>query len=198
MKRWLVAVVTAALVGGCSFTRQEPLVYHVLRDPAAAPAAAAPPAESVLLVAAPSVESFYDTTAIAFSRSEGTRGHYQFAFWTERPGRALQGLMLARLESAGLHRAVAPATSGVAGHLELQTELRAIYHDASAPPGFARVRLTASLVDRRQQRLLARRTFERTAAATDYSAAGAVDGFNAAVGGVLDDLVVWLREAPAR
>jgi cholesterol transport system auxiliary component len=197
MKR-LAVVLMALLVAGCAFTRSEPVVYHVLRDPgpAAMPGVAARPPSGILLVSATATDSFYDTISIAFSRGEGTRGYYQFAFWTERPGRAFQRLLLERLESAGLYATVAPATSGVAGDLELHTELQSIFHDAAAPPGIARVRLTAALLDRRDRRLVTRRTFERSVPVAEYSAAGAVNGFNAAVGLLLDDLVAWLREAP--
>jgi cholesterol transport system auxiliary component len=196
--RRLFLMAAALIAAGCSFTRSEPLVYHVWRDPGvAAPAPPARPAGATLLVAPPAADSFYDTTAIAFSRAEGTRSHYQYAQWTERPGRALQGMLVARLEAAGLFAAVAPSTAGVAGALELDVRLHALYHDAAAAPGMARVRLTAQLVDRGERRLVAQRTFERSAPASAYSAAGAVDGFNAAVGGVLDELTGWLRSVQA-
>lgn len=188
----------ALLVAGCSFTRSEPLVFHVWRDPgAAAPAPRERASAATLLVALPAAGSFYDTTAIAFSRAEGTRGYYQYAQWTERPGHALQGMLLARLESAGIFATVAPTTTSVAGALELDVRLQALYHDAASQPGVARVRVSAQLVDRSERRLVAQRTFERAAPASAYSAAGAVDGFNAAVGGVLDDLTAWLRSVQA-
>lgn len=198
--RRLAAVLAALALAGCSLGRDAPVAHYVLQDGGAprAAAASAPPGRPTLLVEATGAESFYDATAIAFSRSPGTRGAYQYAFWTERPGRALQRLLLARLDGAGLYAAVVPAAAGVAGDLELHTELDALYHDAASSPGVARVRVTAALVDRRAQRLVARRTFEREAPASAYSAGGAVDGFNAAVGGVLDDLVAWLQALPER
>ncbi|HSO06091.1 MAG TPA: ABC-type transport auxiliary lipoprotein family protein [Pelomicrobium sp.] len=196
----LAAALAVLLVAGCSLTREEPVVHYVLRDGGAARsvAGAARPADRTLVVAGTVTDSFYDTTAIAFSREEGKRGAYQYAFWTERPGRALHGLLVARLAAAGLYAAVVPSAVGLPGDLELQTEVHSLYHDVREAPGVARVRLTATLVDRRQQRLLARRTFAAEAPASAYSAAGAVDGFNAAVRRVLDDLVVWLREIPPR
>lgn len=198
--RTVAAALAVLLLAGCSLTREAPVTHYVLRDagaaPGAAPAAGAP--GRTLVVAGTAADSFYDTTAIAFSRGEGSRGSYQYAFWTERPGRALQGLLVARLSAAGLYAAVLPAAVGLPGDLELQTELHSLYHDVREPPGAARVRLTATLVDRRHQRLLARRTFEAEAPAGAYSAAGAVDGFGVAVGRLLDELVAWLRENAPR
>ncbi len=198
--RALATALAVLLLAGCSLTREAPVTHYVLRDGGAAPAVAPPSraAGRTLVVAGTVADSFYDSTAIAFSRGEGSRGSYQYAFWTERPGRALQGLLVARLAAAGLYAAVLPAAVGLPGDLELQTELHSLYHDAREAPGAARVRVTATLVDRRQQRLLARRTFEAEAPASAYSAAGAVDGFSAAVGRVLDELVAWLRESAPR
>ena len=63
------------------------------------------PRPTTLVVPPTSAASFYDTQDLVFSRSPGTRGYYQFNSWTERPGRAIHELLVARLEGSGLVQA---------------------------------------------------------------------------------------------
>ncbi len=192
----LAGLALLLMLSACMTLREQPAVYYVLGD-GASPSASPALAQGVsprLLVAPTEVESFYDTASIAFSRAPGTRGYYQYAFWTERPGQAFTRLLAARLEAAGAFSSVALSTSGVDGELMLNTTLTELYHDAAGAPGVARVRLTAELVDRRSRRLLARRTFDQAAPAASYDASGAVAGFQRAIAALLDDLSRWVQE----
>ncbi len=88
---------------------------------------------------------------------------------------------------------------GAAGGLVLRTHLEEIYHDAAQPPGAARIAISAQLVDPASRSVVARRTFVRAAAATSYDAPGAVQGFDQALGALLDDIVVWVgAQAPGK
>ena len=144
-----------------------------------------------LLVLDTTTSGFYDSDQLVFSRSAGTRGQYQFARWTERPGRRFAELLRARLDRLGRYR-VAPAGGVVRGDLMLDTRLVEFYHDATREPGQVRLELRAELVDLKQRRLLGRRTFEQQVPLTTYDAAGAARASSQAVGRVLDDLSGWL------
>ena len=122
-------------------------------------------------LAAVTASSFYDTEAIAYSRSPGTRGYYQLNSWTEPPARRI-GELLARHSSGN-------------GPL-LNLHLLEMYHDAASSPGTVRVVLAAELPDRR-------RIFIGTAAAASFDAQGAVRGFNEALGKILDEMRAWIR-----
>ncbi len=144
-----------------------------------------------LLVLDTTAAGFYDSDQLVFSRSAGTRGQYQFARWTERPGRRFAELLRARLDQLGRYR-VAPAGGVVRGDLMLDTRLVEFYHDATSEPGQVRLALRAELVDLKQRRLLGRHTFEQNVPLTTYDAAGAARASNVAVSRVLDDLNTWL------
>jgi cholesterol transport system auxiliary component len=169
------------------------VVYYVLNDatpatPAAPlPAAAAP----TLVVLDTSATSFYDTDQLIFSRSADTRGQYQFARWTERPGKRFADLMRARLDRQGIWH-VSAGGGYVRSDLLLDTELVEFYHDATRDPGQMRLVLRAELVDMKQRKLLGRRVFEQQVPLASYDAAGAAQASSQAVGRVLDDLSVWL------
>ena len=186
-----VALVTA-LAGCVSLGSQEPQRYYVL-DAAAAKAAPLGTARAATLLVTPTTaSSFYDIQDIAFSRAPGARAYYQYHSWTDRPGRRLTELLVARLERDGAFTAVAAVVAGVHGDYILNTHLTEFYHDAAVVPGSARVVLTAELVDPARRVLLARRTFEQTAPAATYDAPGAVRAFDQAVAAVLGDLSAWI------
>lgn len=212
MTRTFAAIGAALALGGCINIGEKAdgpaVVHYVLSDPqaAAAPAAVeggalknsdALRAEAVeahtptLLVLDTAVRGFYDTDQLIFSRSPGTRGQYQFARWTERPGKRLADLMRARLDGQGAWR-VSHAGGYVRGDLLLDTELVEFYHDAANSPGQVRLALRADLVDMKRRELLGRREFVQQVSVASYDAKGAAEASNVAVGRALDELAAWL------
>jgi ABC-type uncharacterized transport system auxiliary subunit len=164
----------ALLAGACASPgSREADRYFILEAPPGRQAAAA------VRVSPTSAASFYDTPDIVYSRAPGTRAYYQFNHWTERPQRAL-------------HEALGGRFSARPQGLILDTHLKEIYHDAAQPPGTARITLTAALVDAATREVIARRTFERSAPAASYDAAGAVQGFRSALDALLDEVVAWV------
>jgi cholesterol transport system auxiliary component len=196
----LVALAALAALAGCAvLDNNKPTpTYFVLRDTGTAtPAAQRLP--RVLLVAPSGASPFYDTQSIVFSRAPGTRAYYQFAAWTERPGKRFDSLLLARLEQRAAFAAVATSVSGVRGDLLLAPQVLEIYHDDRQAPGVVRVVVSAELTDARQRAIVARRTFTQEAAVAEENAAAAVRAFDAAVTRLLDEMVAWVEgEAAAR
>ncbi len=195
MKRLATAVV-AALLAGCSGLSAGPSQrYFVLEVAPSRVVAAETRRDAILLVAPTTASSFYDTQEIVFSRSAGQRAYYQFSNWTEPPNRGLAPLLVARLEQAAAFRAVAEATSSVRGSLMLRTHLPEIYHDATSVPGSARVTLVAELADPAGRTMLARRSFAASVPVRSHDAAGAVQGFDDALGTILDEVAAWAAGA---
>lgn len=198
MNRRLIALGLALLLGGCvnfgERTDKSPeVVNYVLNDRAAAAAAPTPLRDGapLLLVLDTTAGGFYDTDQIVFARNPGTRGYYQFARWTDRPGKRFAELMRARLDRQGAHR-VAAAGGYVHGDLLLDTELVELYHDAGSEPGTLRLVLRAELVDLKRRTLLGRQTFEQQVPLTRFDAAGATEAAGVAVAQALDALTTWL------
>jgi len=196
MKSALVLAALSLLLTGCvnfgEKTKIPAVVYYVLNDPVSATDPAPLRADAqTLLVLDTTTGSFYDTDQLVFSRSAGTRGQYQFARWTERPGKRFADLMRTRLDRQGAWN-VSAAGGYVRGDMLLDTELVEFYHDAASEPGQMRLVLRAELVDLKQRALLGRRVFEQQVPLTTYDAAGAAKASNQVVGRVLDDLTTWL------
>ncbi len=189
-------VLLALLLAGCVNFGEDrnapPIVHYVLKDSAAAtrPSAAADP--RTLLVLDTTTSSFYDTDTLVFSRSPDTRGYYQYARWTERPGKRFADLMRARLEAQGSFAAIAAAGGHVRGDLLLDTELVEFYHDARDAPGSVHIVLRAELIDLKNRTLIGRTILEQRVEAASYDAGGAAQGFSLATSRALDDLQSWL------
>jgi cholesterol transport system auxiliary component len=176
-----------ALLAGCVATTNLPPVQHYVLEDLGQAARARRTAEPghVLLVQPTSVSAFYDTQRLAYSRVAGQRAYYQFAAWTERPGRAFSELLSRRLGAA-------LTTAGVKGHLVLHTRLEEIYHDAATTPGSVKIAVSAQLIDATGRRVGDRR-FTRSISTATENAAGAVAAGNQAITQVLDDIAGWIE-----
>lgn len=198
MKR-AAALAGLTLCAGCVSIPDVPQRdYYVLED-LATPAAAKPGGETgrVLLVHPAAASPFYDTQSLAFSRAPGQRAHYQFAGWTERPGRRLTELLTRRLEGRGGYRSVASSTAGVRGDIVLNMQLEELYHDAQAKPASARVEVSAELVDIAGRAIVARRRFTQSAPVASENAQAAVAALNQATTALLDELSAWIESVMA-
>jgi len=173
--------------------------YYVLRDlanPTAAQRSAQAPGRTLLV--SPTVTSpFYDTQSMVYSRTAGQRGYYQFAGWTERPGRRFSELLMRRIEARGAFVSVASTTSGVRGDLILNTRLEELYQDTSASPGRVVVEVTAEIVDHAERTMMARRRFTQSIATTGDNAAAAVTAFNQATTTLLEEVSAWVEATAA-
>jgi ABC-type uncharacterized transport system auxiliary subunit len=142
----------------------QPHRYHVLDPEFDADAIA-------FRVGAVGSAAFYDTDAMVYSRAPATRGYYQRNSWTEVPAQRIAEVIRARSNGKG------PV---------VDLHVVEMYHDASSTPGVARISVAA-------ERDGERRTFTAEAPATAFDAAGAVKGFNAAVGKVIAEIGAWAK-----
>jgi cholesterol transport system auxiliary component len=191
--RALLALLSLMLVAGCvSSPSLPPLQHYVMEDlGAAAQARRTTAGSSVLLVQPTSVSAFYDTQRLAYSRAAGQRAYYQFAAWTERPGRAFSELLRRRLQAAS-------TTDGIKGDLVLHTRVEEIYHDASTSPGSVKIEVSAALVDAAGRLVGERQRFSRSVTTRDQNAPAAVAAANQAVTEVLDDIAGWIEGSAQR
>lgn len=196
MKNWVL--VLAFMLSGCLGLGKEPpaVVNYVLEDLAASNQKIAAADPRSLLVLDTTASGFYDNENLVYSRAPSTRGQYQYARWTERPGKRFSDLLQKRLAAQSGFASVAVAGGQVRGDLVLDTDLTEFYHEADTSPGSVRVVLRAELIDLKTRKLIGRQWFERRVPVASYDAAGAAKGFNQATTGVLDDLVTWLAALP--
>lgn len=172
-------------------------VWYLLEDLGGAAPAVGPPIAQVLLVGPVQASAFDESSMLAYAREPGSRAHYRFAGWTERPARRVGLLAERRLAARDRFAAVAQGTAGIRGDLLLNLSLEHLYHDVSASPGVARVALLAELVRWDRRSLIARRGFQRSEPVQREAADAAVGAINRALTSLLDELCPWV-EAAAR
>lgn len=197
--RMALASVLAGVIAGCVSSDERGFQrYHVLGDAGVPTVRAQSRRASTLLVTPTTASSFYETQDIVYSRAAGMRAYYQFHAWTERPSRTIGELLIGHLERSGSFKTVMRATSGVQGDLILNTQLSEFYYDASTNPGTVRIIMNAELIDSARRALVGRHRFSGVAPSASYDAAGAVRGFNAAVGEILNDVTAWVDASAPR
>jgi cholesterol transport system auxiliary component len=186
--KMILLLASSALIAGCVSTPNLPPIQHyVLEDlGAAAQARRTTQGTAVIVVQPTSVSSFYDTQRLAHSRAAGQRAYYQFAAWTERPGRAFSELLSRRLGAPF-------TTDGVKGDLVLHTRIEELYHDAATTPGSVNISVSAELVDAAGRRVGEGQRFMRSVPTGANNAEGAVAAANRAITEVLDDLAGWIE-----
>ena len=196
----LLAVLASSLLTACmslGLGGDTPAqTQYLLTDAAAATVARrGEPVVVALLIQPTSSDAAADTVAIAYSRRQNEFAYYQFATWTERPLRQIPRLLQQRLEARGVAEAVGVIGEPLRTDWLLTVAIDSLHHDVSAPPGQARVALTAELFDRRNRTRLARRQFSVSVPTASADAPAATAAISQALSQVFDDLVPWLEAA---
>ncbi len=184
------AVFMLLLLTGCMSLGSDTHHIYVLADNTATVLPAHTPVPLSLRIETTRSTSYDDNRDLVFARTPDTRGHYQYAQWSELPSTRMSSLIFNRIVNNDLYRTVLNAAGEGYADRHLATELLACYHDTAQPPGQAVIRLRAELYD--HQQLIARRTFTRHAPVKQFDGAGAATAFNQAESGLLDDLAQWL------
>ena len=186
-------------LAGCTLNDAPRRDFHVLRDAGAGAAPPAKPAviERALLVDVAASPTLYDSDHMVFSADGSSRSYFQFAQWSERPARSLLRLAEERLSAAGKFSTVALSSSGVRGDLLLTLRLDELYLDDARRPGRVHLAFTATLLDWRQRRLIARRSFSGTQDAATQDAAGLARSAGVVLGALLGELVDWAGASAA-
>ncbi len=189
----LLALALLGFLAGCGAItgRGKPVIHYVLTDPGPVQRAQQT-RPGVLLLREMEASAFYQEPRLAYSKAPGTLSHYEFARWSELPGKRLTWLLRQRIEAAGLFTGVAPLSSGVVGEYQLNTRLLDFYHDASVAPGAVLFLVEADLVRRSQGQLLARQVFVAQVPVAVYDGSGAAEAMNRAVNQVINEITHWL------
>ncbi len=194
MKTLWLSMLAVALSAGCGALpgRSKPITHYVLNDPGPV-SRAQQTRPGVLLLREMDASAFYQEPRLAYSKQPGTLSHYEFARWSELPGKRLTWLLRQRIEATGLFVGVAPLSSGVVGEYQLNPRLLDFYHDASTAPGVVLLLVEVDLVRRSLGELLARQVFVAQVPVTTFDASGAAEAMNRAANQVLDDITRWLE-----
>lgn len=193
MSRLTSAAVTAVLgvmLGACSIGGGAPTTYDLIAPRSFA--GHAKPSHIHLVIAEPTAVRALDSDRIMVRPSAEKVSYYGDAVWSDRLPRLLQARMIEAFENSGAVRAVAGTSDRVEGDLTLQSVVRSFQIDAGEGPPSAQVDIFAKLVDGREARIVASKSFSSRVQATEDSASGGVNAMNQALTAVLQDTVSWV------
>jgi ABC-type uncharacterized transport system auxiliary subunit len=191
-----LATLLAALATGCGslLPERSAQTYYRFDDATPSPPPRAQPVLRSLLIAAISSNAVGNAYGMLYSRTPGERAYYQYNEWTDRPTLRIAQLLLERLDARHAFNGVAQMGSGVAGDLLVNVVVDDVVHDLQGGGGgVGRITVALEVVDRRERRLLGRRTFVESSPSQAANAGGGAAAVNRAVTAFLDDASAWIE-----
>ena len=152
-------------------------ITHYRLEPHLATTAAVvtPVAGPVILVGATEANAALNTPRMSYVRDHQTLSYFARSHWVDTPPSMLRPLLTQALENQSGFGAVVQSSGAVGTDLRLDTELLDFAQVFTVKPSEFRIGLRAQLVDVRQRKVLATRTFAvRQPAPTENPLGGAV------------------------
>lgn len=189
--KYLTVLACLVSLWGCSLLpRAEPealdtyvLEYNTVQSPAAGPDQEAP----VMLISRPRAHAGYDTPRMAYLNQPHGLRYFTRSRWADTPVNMLAPLLADALTGSGC-RVLYAAPGSIAASLRLDTELLRFHQDFTRQPSVMQLSLRATLVDLRDNRVLASRRYDITEPATSEDAYGGVQAANRAVSSLIAQL----------
>ena len=192
-RRWGVALV-AVLCGSCGILAEAPKRQLYRADPTLSFAAPLPHTAAQLLVAVPNAPAGLDTARIALSRSPVSLDYFADAEWTDRVPLLVQSAMIEGFERSGVVPAVGRDSAGLRADFILETDVRdfsAVY-DSPAQPPIVSVVVNVKLIKIPEHKIVGQNSTTRRQRAAANSIPEIVRAFDAALGGVVEEVVRWV------
>ncbi len=190
----ILLVTVVLLLSACSVlgtTQRDPVtIYSPQVD--IAPDPAWPSVDWQLALVTPTATRVVDSPRIAVRPVPGEIQVYKGASWSQPPTDMMESILLEGFEDSGKIPAVARSGTGIGANYRLIMDLRrfeADYRGASLPS--AVIELNAKLLDVRDQRVVASRTFTELHPAAGTDVAQVTQAFNQALEQVGREIIGW-------
>ena len=198
-RRWAPTIIVLALAGcGGLFGGSSPAqLYRVTPVHAFPPGLPHLPVQ--VLIDEPLAPAGLDTTRIALSRSAVSIEYFADSEWTDRVPLMVQTALLESFEDSKVLTAINRESLGFHADFILKTEIRhfeALYESPNGAPDVW-VAIIARLVNLSGRDIVAQASFERHERATANEIPQIVLAFDEALGGVMEDIVLWTVRNPA-
>jgi cholesterol transport system auxiliary component len=198
-RRWVPSAVALALAGCASLLGVGPAPHLYRVTPKSTYPANLPHPAAQLLVDVPLVPAGLDTSRIALTRSAVSIDYFADSEWTARVPLLVQTALLQSFENSKTITAIDRESVGLRADFILMTEIRhfeAIYDSSNEAPN-VRVEIIARLVSPSDRAIVAQASFEQRHPASANEIPQIVLAFDEALGGVMEDIIVWTVSNPA-
>jgi cholesterol transport system auxiliary component len=198
-RRWLSCIIAFAVTGCASLLGLSPAPHLYRLTPKSSYPANLPHPSVQLLVDVPLAPAGLDTGRIALSRSAVSIDYFADSEWIDRVPLMVQTALLDSFENSKAITAIDREAVGLRADLILRTEIRhfeAVYNSPNGAPEVW-VAISTRLVNPSGRDIVANASFERRQQAKSNDIAQIVLAFDEALGGVMEDIVVWTVRNPA-
>jgi len=198
-RRWLSSALAFAVTGCASLLGLGPAPHLYRVTPKSTYPVSLPRASGQLLVDVPFAPAGLDTERIALSRSAVSIDYFAASEWIDRVPLMVQTALLDSFENSKAIIAIDRESVGLRADLILKTDIRhfeALYDSPDGAPQIW-VAISARLVDPSGRDVVAQASFERRKRAQGNDIAQIVLAFDEALGGVMEDIVLWTVRNPA-
>ena len=198
-RRWVPSAVALALAGCASLLGVGPAPHLYRVTPKSTYPANLPHPAAQLLVDVPLVPAGLDTSRIALTRSAVSIDYFADSEWTARVPLLVQTALLESFENSKTITVIDRESVGLRADFILMTEIRhfeAIYDSSNEAPN-VRVEIIARLVSPSERAIVAQASFEQRHPASANEIPQIVLAFDEALGGVMEDIIVWTVSNPA-
>jgi len=192
-RRAIVLLLLSAL-GGCSVFgsgQRDPVTIYTPQLAAQADPSW-PTADWQLAIARPTAARMVDSSRIGVRPVPGEVQVYRGAAWAQPPTDLIEAGVLRVLEDSGKIAGVGRLATGMRSDYRLAMDLRrfdADYGGGALPA--ATIEISATLLNNRDQRIVARRTFKRAQAATTTDVASVAQAFDQALASIAGEIAGW-------
>ena len=193
--RLVLALSFSLALVGCSILGSEQRDPVTIYAPDVRVAARAdwPSVAWTLVIAKPTAARVIDSPRISVRPTPGELQVYRGVSWAQPATDVLQDAVQRTLEDSGRIPAVASADAGILGDYKLVMDLRRFEADyAGGALPSAVVEVNAKLVNNRDQRVIASRTFLQQRPATGIDVAKVAPAFEQALEAATADIVGWV------
>jgi ABC-type uncharacterized transport system auxiliary subunit len=192
--KWIVSVVIAVVLGGCSLTREVPPTQSFHLDSGeSVPAVAAECGGRVLRVALLEAPQWLEGTAIYYAGTDHKFYRYTRARWEQPPVQQLQQIIEKSAIESALFSGVVPYKSLAKNDWLLEIRIERMLQTIDGKGrGETELMLYAVLVDQYSRRILAQKTFRYRSGSDRADVQSAVDAWNRGVGTFREELIAWL------
>jgi ABC-type uncharacterized transport system auxiliary subunit len=189
----LTALVAFVAACGSILPERSAQSYYRFDDTAQQPAPRAKPLARSVVIAPVSSNAVGNAYGMVYSRA-GERAFYQYNQWTDRPTLRVAQLLLQRLEARQAFASIAQVGSGVSGDVLVNIVVDDVVHDLTkGGGGEGKLLVLVEVVDRKERRVMGRRTFAETVPAQAANAAAGAAAINRAVTAFLDKAAAWIE-----
>ena len=193
--RLLFALPVSLALAGCSILgseQRDPVTIYA-PDVRVAPEPGWPQVAWTLIVAKPTAARVIDSPRISVRPTPGELQVYRGVSWALPATDMLQDAVQRTLEDSGKIPAVASADAGILGDYKLVMDLRRFEADyAGGAVPAAVVEVNAKLVNNRDQRVVASRTFLQRKPAASTDVPQVADAFEQALEAATGDIAGWI------